>query len=296
MLHKIVIWGTGLEYNGLYNLIKFFERDNQFKVVAITDGYVKDASYIDGYKFVKPEKLIEEDFDYILVCVAERFFDEVIKNIHDIGIERNRVLPGRILKIAGFDFEKYIKVKALNVSILSNNCWGGLTYHTLGLPILSPLVNMWERDGDYIKFLKNIKMYLSSPIEFIRFGYAPNQKNENYPVARCADIELHFNHVETFEEAKQQWNKRKDRINFQQLFVMMFTSDSKLLDEFDKLPFEHKVCFVPFESDVPSAFYLPNWKDVGFWYVVNRTAIEANGEYFVLDLLLGDTKKKDRWK
>jgi len=72
-------------------------------------------------------------------------------------------------------------------------------------------------------------------------------------VGRIDDVLIHFLHYKTFEEAQEKWNKRKQRINWDNLFVMMYTSEMEEAERFDRLPYEKKICFVPFETDIPSA-------------------------------------------
>lgn len=36
----------------------------------------------------------------------------------------------------------------------------------------------------------------------------------------------------------------------------MYATDPEILELFDALPYEKKVCFVPFKSDLPSAWYI----------------------------------------
>ena len=39
-------------------------------------------------------------------------------------------------------------------------------------------------------------------------------------------------------------------------FVTTYTEDEEILQEFDALPYGKKVCFVPFKSDLDSAWYI----------------------------------------
>jgi uncharacterized protein (DUF1919 family) len=42
-----------------------------------------------------------------------------------------------------------------------------------------------------------------------------------YPVGQLGDITLHFNHYKSFEEAKEIYNRRKDRINKHNLLIVL---------------------------------------------------------------------------
>jgi len=52
-------------------------------------------------------------------------------------------------------------------TILCSNCIGGCIYHRLGKRFLSPTINMWMAQPDFVTFLLHLDDYLASPIEFI---------------------------------------------------------------------------------------------------------------------------------
>ncbi|MDE6655553.1 MAG: DUF1919 domain-containing protein, partial [Anaeroplasmataceae bacterium] len=66
-----------------------------------------------------------------------------------------------------------------------------------------------------------------------------------YPIGQLKDIKIHFLHYKTFSEAKEKWDIRKLRINWNNIFVIMSDRDNfypELVDEFLKLPYK-KVLF-----------------------------------------------------
>ena len=59
-------------------------------------------------------------------------------------------------------------------------------------------------------------------------------------------IEIVFMHYHLEEEALEKWNRRMKRINWSNMIVKFSDTDcctDELILEFDKMPFEHKVCF-----------------------------------------------------
>lgn len=52
-------------------------------------------------------------------------------------------------------------------TIISNNCWGGMTYEMFGLQKLSPTVGCYFFADDYIRFVRNLRLYLSVGLEFV---------------------------------------------------------------------------------------------------------------------------------
>ena len=71
-------------------------------------------------------------------------------------------------------------------------------------------------------------------------------------------------HYKTEEEAKNAWTRRKERINWDNLYII-FTDRSqcteKDLNDFDRLPYSHKVVFthVP-HPELKSAFYIKGYE------------------------------------
>ena len=120
------------------------------------------------------------------------------------------------------------KLKNNNFSIICSNCIGGIIYHRLGLKFLSPTINLWMWQYDYLKFVLDLERYLSLELEFIESEY-------NYPVAKLGDITIYFNHYKTEKEAEESWNKRKQRINYDNLFLIMYDKDGLTEKDLEKL-------------------------------------------------------------
>lgn len=122
-----------------------------------------------------------------------------------------------IQKIVNRGYEKRIrkKLKNDNFSILCSTCMGGIIYHRLGKQFLSPTINMWFRQKDFLKFIENLSEYLTEDLVFMETEYS-------YPVARLKDITLYFNHSKTEKEARVNWERRKKRINYDNLFIIMY--------------------------------------------------------------------------
>lgn len=120
------------------------------------------------------------------------------------------------------------KLKNENFSIISSNCIGGLIYHRLDHKFLSPTINLWMWQYDYLKFVLDLEKYLSLELAFIESEYS-------YPVARLEDIKIYFNHYSCEEEANECWNKRKKRINYDNLFLIMYDKDGLDKNDLEKL-------------------------------------------------------------
>ena len=156
----------------------------------------------------------------------------------------NSCLKYAFYKIVSFLRYAYHKCISLNIkknglSIISNDCIGGIIYHDLGLKFLSPTINLFfETQDDYLEFLSDVNYYSNvSPIQVER-------KDVNYPVGKLVkgdkEVLIHFMHYDTFENAVSKWVERGKRINYDKLFVIWHVgnengptkSDLVLFDDF----------------------------------------------------------------
>lgn len=114
------------------------------------------------------------------------------------------------------------------ISIISQNCIGGVCYHDMGQQFLSPTVDLYIAAPDFIKLIGDLRKYLVQPLEL--------QWDEEYPVGHLDDLEIRFMHYETCSEAKLAWERRCQRIDWDKILVL--TTDR---DGFTETEFEHWV-------------------------------------------------------
>ncbi|MCR5704429.1 MAG: DUF1919 domain-containing protein [Eubacterium sp.] len=149
--------------------------------------------------------------------------------------------------------------KNLSPSIIASNCNGTFIQHDLGLKFNSPFINLWIKPKDFILLLKDFDSYINA--ELIEVF----EDNITYPIGQLKDITLYFQHYKSFEEAKKKWNERKQRINYDNLFVLFTDRDGcseDILQEFDKLNYPNKVVFVNKEyPNIKSAFYIRGFEN-----------------------------------
>ena len=125
-------------------------------------------------------------------------------------------------------------------------------YHDLGERFLSPTINLYIRPHDFVRFMENLQYYLNE-CDFVEMKDI--EESLGYPVGRLDDILVFFKHYKSFNEAVEKWNERKDRIDHDNLFVIMtdrWCCPDKDLKKFDELPFKHKICFVARKREYPS--------------------------------------------
>lgn len=286
--YSIVIWGYGMAYDRHFNQLKYFELKGDIEIVGITSSQNNIFSSTDGYPFISLSQLHQTPFDYIVIA-SNKKFQEIRNAAIEKGFDDDKLLPIKIFSLPYLDLNSYLQIKSSRLTIFSNTCWGGVIYKYLGLECLTPLRNLHLNSTDYLKFLNNPKEYLNAPLELVEISYDFTCKNE-YPICRLKDIILHFNHYLTFDEAVEQWNRRINRINWDNLFIMMVTENQEDAEAFTKLSYRKKVCFVPFESDSDCLITIPPEidKNVLFRVVPNRL-IYGKYKYFeLLELLKGN--------
>ena len=147
--------------------------------------------------------------------------------------------------------------------------------------------------------LKNIKKYTRSELIFSRIECINDGKIT--PVYHIEDdVEVHMVHYEDFNESECKWYERCQRINWDNLLVVMITESPRMAAEFDELPFKKKICFTPFKSKLDSACYIPSdifmeeTSSAKFWRDVHFLACQGFPCYDLWEILLYGNKKA-RW-
>lgn len=294
---KLVIWGSFEDYEIYRPQLLMEELKGNVKVVAVMFLDEDVVKQVDGCPVIKVEELLSTSFDYI-IGLENEILPDMIKVLQMLKIPREKLLAGRIFNLPNFDFGKYLRVRTEKVSIISDNCWGGFTYHSLGMPFYSPFINLFVQKEDIVKLMQNLTSYMDMPLEFVENAFEKNRKVD-YPVCRLGDVRIHCNHYDSYEEAETAWNKRKMQMNWQNILVKMLIEDEQQLEGFRKIPYR-KIGFSKIPcgdgdvidlSDVARSAYF-NEKYAGrFWELVNWQARSDRVElkyYDVMKLLLGE--------
>lgn len=114
------------------------------------------------------------------------------------------------------------------MTILASNCMGGLIYHDLGTPFISPTINTRIDSPDFVKFICNLDEYLSKPLLFY-------PTKDPFPVARLGDIVINFVHYHTADEAEKKWQERVKRIDWNNVFVLLNDNCGMTEADYEKL-------------------------------------------------------------
>ena len=235
-----------------------------------------------GWRFIDKSNISDSSAD-IVILMIEKLSKDVLDEIYGIGYGYEDVIHVNVLRMPGFNFDDYIKIKRNPPTIFAPMCWGGVTYHSLGLRFESPFINMFLKEDDYMMFINSPKEYMQKELEYKETAWNEIMK-KNYPVAQCGDIELHFNHYDSFEKAKSCWDTRKKRIKWDNILAMMFTDKREVASSFLKYNFNKMIVFTSFEMNDNRSIYmnLSNFpEEMDLWTAVNET---AKGRYLVYDV------------
>ena len=122
------------------------------------------------------------------------------------------------------------KLRNENFTVLCSNCIGGYIYHRLGQQFNTPTINTYIKPCDFIHFCLHLDYYLAQNLQFIDTSY-------DYPVAQLIGtreiptITVCFIHEESVEDAKQNWERRKTRVNKENLYVIYHLIDGLTAEE-----------------------------------------------------------------
>jgi len=167
-------------------------------------------------------------------------FSFIERLIHKVKIKIIEPLfaPFRRKKLTNTDF-----------TIISNNCWGGRVYEYFGLRKNSPTIGAYFFPTDFIAFVRDLKYYTSKPIQMISaeeskwYEQLKFKGQLKFPIGRIDGIEVVFLHYQDPTIAKEKWERRCKRINWNNIiykFSYMNGCTDKDIREFDDLTKDKK--------------------------------------------------------
>lgn len=162
-----------------------------------------------------------------------------------------------------------LKVKNKKITIISNNCWGGIFYRNHDLEYLSPTLGLFFMGDEYIKFIYNLKECIASDLMFIKKDeskYCDYLKKINYsnPIGVVNGVEIMFLHYKDEQEAYEKWNRRKNRIQWDNI-IYKFSDQNlcsyKNLEDFEKFEAKHKILFTTRKYDGIDSIQIKKYKN-----------------------------------
>lgn len=136
------------------------------------------------------------------------------------------------------------------VCVVACNCWGAEIYRELRTPYLTPFVGLFVYPGSFVSLCEQIDHYLCESLSFDEEPILPRVGGGDYPVGTFAgtDVQLHFLHYSSPEEARAKWRRRADRARSKEIPKLFMFCDrdgasTGHFERFDALPASDKVCF-----------------------------------------------------
>ena len=151
----------------------------------------------------------------------------------------NRIVWRLRSRINKYVYPQYVGEKS-GISMISQNCIGGLLMHEYHMKFLTPTINCYMSMPDFVSFCENLPGNLKSDLQEKK-----DETDHAFPVAKLGELELIAVHYKTFDDFRNAWYRRRQRVNLNRVLLIMtdrdgFTAD--LLPRIAKLPYE-KVLF-----------------------------------------------------
>ena len=235
---------------------------------------------------IKKQDLARLNYDMVIVTGHDVDLAPVLEEAKQLGLDPDKFVLDRTILIPGFTLEKYKKLRHSNLSILSMGWWAGIAYHKLGLPELSPTIGMYTNEESFMNFLPEARWHMKKDLHFERTEYNADL-GISYPIFWLDGTQWFMNSFTNDADALEKWNERKDLVNWSNVLVTMHTTSPAVLERFDCLPYAKKACFVPFETDLESGFYVdPKLCGGNLLHAAEGVITGEVAAYDVWDLLL----------
>ena len=153
---------------------------------------------------------------------------------------------------------------------------GGVIYSQLGMEFLSPTINMFIEDENFIKLAYEPEKYFSIVPTAVTDKYVdPIDPSVSYPKIRIDDIEICCLHYKDCADAISAWDRRRKRVNLDNVFVIgnswNMHSDLQLVEKIADAP--HRT--IVFSTvDVPRDNVILLKDD--FWHLDQRGIVRPN--------------------
>lgn len=157
-----------------------------------------------------------------------------------------------------YNARRRARLKNRDFTIISSNCVGTIIYYDMGLPYLTPTINLAISMRDLVKMAGNLRWYMEQEL-------VEAQDGGKCPAGWLGGIRINFVHYDTFGEGAACWERRKKRINWDNIVLMGTERDDcdyAVLKSFDHLPYPNKVVFTHIAyPELSSACYIKGFED-----------------------------------
>lgn len=134
-------------------------------------------------------------------------------------------------------------VHGSDVSIISSNCIGGRISSVAGNPYRSPTVGLQFDPDSFLELVSDLPRYLDHEI----VPDVEAAEELGHPVGRMGEVQIRFQHYDTFDDASATWRARAARVDLDRV-TLVFTDRLGATDEhvarFAALPAARKLMLV----------------------------------------------------
>lgn len=161
-----------------------------------------------------------------------------------------------------------VRLKNKKFIIVSNNCWGCDLYKSVGREYNMPFVGLFFNPDSYLKLLLDLEGNLSKRLEFVD----ADRSGVTYPLGLLAgDIQIHFMHYGSEEEARSKWERRTGRLlderkrgaDFFVKFCDCNGCTTEHLKKFLELPLAHRLALGIKDFDLDGYLHIPRMRAGG---------------------------------
>ena len=187
------------------------------------------------------------------------------------------------------------KLRNTEFCIVANNCLGSRFYKILEREYNTPFVGLFIMPECFAKLVTDFDAYMAKEIVFIdKSKYPPHDEPgrgaDQYPLGLLGDLELHFVHYKTAEDAVEKWQRRKARMDLDNLSYIMIANgpcDEPVMTQFTGANPSNKVCFHRrAELKMPACVYIPSEiEDMGNLYSQYQRFV---GRFDFADWIMGN--------
>lgn len=158
-----------------------------------------------------------------------------------------------------------VRIRNQSFVIVANNCWGAEIYKHLNLPYNTPFVGLYIYPDCFIKLIKRWPAPMHSSLTFLPGNKSKyEQEPFNFPIGLLdGDIEIHFMHYHSEEEAYEKWTRRTQRMwatqdesNYFFKLCDRLNCTAEQMREFHNLPVANKISFSAYKIESPDNIQL----------------------------------------
>ena len=287
---KVLLWCCMDEYDAYIERLRWLEAEGSISIVGITGRVIPSWRRLDGYPVIKAERAIHKDYELIIILTFMHEKEEIESCIKYSRAPRDRIIPGRLLYLYGFDLKRYLRLRKEGLSTFANFCWSGFLCKSLAIEHRSPTKNLFFIDPEYLRFLSNLSYYLTEcdPV-FECWQKGGYEGQPHYPLLRVGDIHLFCNHSDDPDAEIEKWKRRRDRVNFNNMLFEFTSEDPKYVHEFLNLKLPgRKLCMTSVETGHPDAVLVRAAPGTNFLDTVHKGVLGYLPYLSLLDLALGD--------